>query len=141
MLNVDWTFFIQVANFLILIAVLNWVLVRPTLKILEERRVQVEGSEDEAKRLTAETEARIQDYERELAEARIGAGREKEKIRTEGIERENEIIRTAREQARETVEGMKIKIGNEARDASAVMKQEIKTLSVEIAEKVLGRAI
>jgi F-type H+-transporting ATPase subunit b len=130
-----------VLNFLVLIAVLNWVLVRPTLKILEERRVRVEGSEEEAKRLTAETQKNIEEYEGGLAEARISAGREKERIRMEGIERENEIIRTAREQARKTVEEMKIKIEKEAHDASAVMKQEIKALSAEIAEKVLGRAI
>ncbi len=36
---------------------------------------------------------------------------------------------------------MKLRIGKEAHDASAVMKQEIKALSVGIAEKVLGRAI
>ncbi len=141
MLNVDGTFFIQVINFLILIAILNWVLVRPTLKILEERRVRVEGSEEEAKRLSAETDENIQQYERDLSEARIAAGREKEKIRMEGLERENEIIKTAREQARTTVEEMKQRIGKESRDASVVMKQEIKALSVGIAEKVLGRAI
>lgn len=141
MLNIDWTFFIQVVNFLILIAVLNWLLVKPTLRILEERRVRVEGSEEEAKRLTAEAEINIEEYERDLNEARVGAGREKERIRTEGIERENEIIKSAREQSRKTVEDMKQKIGKEAREASSVMKQEVKALSVEIAEKVLGRSI
>ncbi len=141
MLNINATFFFQVVNFLIIIAVLNWLLVKPTLKILEERRVRVEGSEEEAKRLKAETEGKIQDYERGLAEARINAGREKEKIRMEGLERENEIIKTAREQARKTVEDMKVKIEKEAQDASTVMKQEIKSLSADIAAKVLGRKI
>jgi F-type H+-transporting ATPase subunit b len=140
-LDINATFLIQIVNFLILIAVLNWVLVRPTLKILEERRARVEGSDEEAKRLTVEADEKIQEYERGLVEARVGAGREKERIRMEGIERENEIIKGAREQARKTVEDMKKRIEKEARDASGVMKQEIKTLSVEIAEKVLGRAI
>ncbi len=141
MLNINATFFFQVVNFLIIIAVLNWLLVKPTLKILEERRVRVEGSQEEARRLKAETESKIQDYERGLAEARVNAGREKEKIRMEGIERENEIIKTAREQARKTVDDMKVRIEKEAQDASTVMKQEIKSLSADIAEKVLGRKI
>ena len=109
MLNIDATFFIQVINFLILIAVLNWLLVKPTLRVLEERRVRVEGSEEEARRLTAEADKNIAEYERGLAEARIDAGKQKERIRTEGIERENEIIRAAREQSRKTVEDMKTK--------------------------------
>jgi F-type H+-transporting ATPase subunit b len=53
-LELNYSFFFQVVNFLVLIAVLNWLLVKPTLKILEERRQQVEGSEEEAKRLKAE---------------------------------------------------------------------------------------
>ncbi len=141
MLNVDSTFFIQVINFLILIVVLNWLLVKPTLRILEERKTRVEGSEEEAKRLTTETDNKVQDYERHLNEARVAAGREKERIRMEGIERENEIIRAAREQSRKTVEDMKLKIETEAREASSVMKQEVKALSAQIAEKVLGRSI
>jgi F-type H+-transporting ATPase subunit b len=140
-LNIDSTFFVQVINFLILIAVLNWLLVKPTLRILEERKVRVEGSEAEAKRLTAEADKNTQEYEHNLAEARIGASREKERIRMEGIERENEIVKAAREQSRKTVEDMKLKIEKEAREASSVMKNEVKALSVDIAEKVLGRSI
>jgi F-type H+-transporting ATPase subunit b len=140
-LNIDATFFIQVINFLILIAVLNWLLVKPTLRVLEERRVRVEGSEEEARRLTAEADKNIEEYERGLAEARIDAGRQKERIRTEGIERENEIIRAAREQSRKTVEDMKQRIEKEAHEASSVMKNEVKALSAQIAEKVLGRSI
>lgn len=141
MLNIDATFFIQVINFLILIAVLNWLLVKPTLRVLEERRVRVEGSEEEAQRLTAEADKNIAEYERGLAEARIDAGKQKERIRTEGIERENEIIRAAREQSRKTVEDMKQRIEKEAHEASSVMKNEVKALSAQIAEKVLGRSI
>ena len=141
MLNIDATFFIQVINFLILIAVLNWLLVKPTLRVLEERRARVEGSEEEARRLTDEADKNIAEYERGLAEARIDAGKQKERIRTEGIERENEIIRAAREQSRKTVEDMKQRIEKEAHEASSVMKNEVKALSAQIAEKVLGRSI
>lgn len=141
MLNIDATFFIQVINFLILIAVLNWLLVKPTLRVLEERRVRVEGSEEEARRLTAEADKNIEEYERGLAEARIDAGKQKERIRAEGLERENEIIRAAREQSRKTVEDMKQRIEKEAHEASSVMKNEVKALSAQIAEKVLGRSI
>jgi F-type H+-transporting ATPase subunit b len=140
-LNIDLTFFIQVVNFLILIAALNWLLVKPTLRIIEERRLRVEGSTEEAGRLTAEADKKIEEYERNLGEARVTAGKEKERIRMEGIERENEIIKAAREQSRKTVEDMKMKIEKEAREASAVMKQEVKALSEQIAEKVLGRSI
>lgn len=141
MLNIDSTFFIQVINFIILIVVLNWLLVKPTLRVLEERKVRVEGSEEEARRLTAEADKNIQDYEQSLATARIDAGRQKEQIRMEGIERENEIIKAAREQSRKTVEDMKLRIEKEAREASSVMKNEVKALSAQIAEKVLGRSV
>jgi F-type H+-transporting ATPase subunit b len=138
-LELNNSFFFQVINFLILIAVLNWLLVKPTLRILEERRQRVEGSEEEAKRLKAENEKILLEYEQSLNEARVTAGQQKERLRLEGIERENEIIRTSREEAKKAVEETKEKIELERKNASLAMKEEVKALSEEITRKVLGR--
>jgi F-type H+-transporting ATPase subunit b len=138
-LELNYSFFFQVVNFLVLIAVLNWLLVKPTLKILEERRQQVEGSEEEARRLKAENEKIVLEYEKSLNEARIAAGQQKERLRIEGIERESEIIRTSREEAKKAVEETKEKIELERKNASLAMREEVKALSDEITRKVLGR--
>jgi F-type H+-transporting ATPase subunit b len=141
MLDINITFFFQVANLLIMIVLFYWLLVKPTAKVLEERRQQVEGTGEAAKDLMEETQKRADDYERSLTEARIAAGKQKDQLRMEGIERENEIVKTARELSRKTVEDMKERIAAESRAASASMKEEIKILSAEITKKVLGREI
>ena len=43
MVNIDGTLFVQIANFIILIFVLNSVLYRPIRKILKEREEKVNG--------------------------------------------------------------------------------------------------
>lgn len=141
MLELNHTFFIQIVNFLVFILVINWILVRPALKILDERRNRVEGNEDEAEHLRTETENIIAEYETLLKEARIEASREKDLLRVEGIERENEILKTAREETKKITDKLKREIAKESESALIEMKREADILSKDIAEKILGRGL
>jgi len=141
MLDFNFTFFVQVINFLVLIAILNWLLIKPVMKIIDERRTKVESSEEGAKRLLQETDKALADYERKLAEVRAAAAREKESIRTEGIEREAEIVRAARDESRKMVDEIRERLSIETREASQMLKKDVELLSADIAEKVLGRKL
>jgi F-type H+-transporting ATPase subunit b len=128
-------------NFLLLVLILNWLLVKPVMKIIDERRNRVEGSEGEAERLMKEADESITEYEGKLAEARMSASKEKEKIRMEGVQLETEILKTARDETRMMVEDLKVRIEEESKQASRDMKKEIDSLSLEMAERILGRKI
>jgi F-type H+-transporting ATPase subunit b len=141
LLDINYTLLIQMVNFLLLVLILNWLLVKPVMKIIDERRNRVEGNEDEAERLMNEADENISEYEGKLAEARMTASREKEKIRMEGIQLETEILKTARDETRKMIENMKVRIEEESRQASLDMKKEIDSLSLEMAERILGRKI
>jgi F-type H+-transporting ATPase subunit b len=140
-IKLNITFFIQIVNFLVFIIVINWVLVKPILKVLDERRNRVEGNEEESERLTAEAEKVIAEYEATLKEARIEANREKDRLRTEGIEREAEIIKTAKEETKKMTDRLKEEIARESSVALTEMKKEAGLLSKVIAEKILEREI
>ncbi len=141
LLDINYTLFIQIINFLLLVVILNWLLVKPVMKIIDERRNRVEGNEGEAERLIKEADENISEYERKLAEARMTASKEKEKIRMEGVQLEAEILRTARDETRKMVENLKMRIEEESKQASLNMKTEIDSLSLEMAESILGRKI
>ena len=128
-------------NFLLLVLILNWLLVKPVMKIIDERRNRVEGNEDEAERLMKEADESISEYEGKLAEARMTASKEKEKIRMEGIQLETDILKTARDETRKMIENMKVRIDEESKQASLDMKKEIDSLSLEISERILVRKI
>lgn len=141
MLEFNFTFFVQMINFLALIAILNWLLVKPAMKIINERRSRVEGSNEETRLLLEEVEKNTAGYQQRLSEARILASSEKEKLRQEGSQQEAEIVRKARDEARIMLEEMKSRIARESLDAKDIMRKEIEALSRDIAEKVLGRGV
>ena len=141
MLDINYTLFIQIINFLFLVIILNWLLVKPVMKMIDERRNRVEGSEGEAERLMKEADENISEYESKLIEARMVASKEKEKIRMEGVQLEAEILRTARDETRKMVENLKMRIGEESKQASQNMKKEIDSLSLEMVERILGRKL
>ena len=141
MLEFNFTFFVQLINFLALIAILNWLLVKPAMKIINERRSRVEGSNEETRLLLEEVEKNTTEYQQRLSEARILASSEKEKLRQEGSQQEAEIVRKARDEARIMLEEMKSSIERESLDAKDIMRKEIEALSRDIAEKVLGRGV
>jgi F-type H+-transporting ATPase subunit b len=141
LLDFNFTFFVQLINFLALIAILNWLLVKPAMKIINERRNRVEGSNEETRLLMEEVEKNTLEYQQRLSEARTLANTEKEKLRQEGSQQEAEIVRTAREEARTMLEDMKARIEQESADANKSMRDAIETLSHDIAEKILGRGI
>jgi len=141
LLEFNFTFFVQLINFLALIAILNWLLVKPAMKIINERRSRVEGSNEETRLLLEEVEKNTTEYQQRLSEARILASSEKEKLRQEGSQQEAEIVRKARDEARIMLEEMKSSIERESLDAKDIMRKEIEALSRDIAEKVLGRGV
>lgn len=141
MLEFNFTFFVQLINFLALIAILNWLLVKPAMKIINERRSRVEGSNEETRLLLEEVEKNTAEYQQRLSEARILASSEKEKLRHEGSQQETEIVKKARDEARIMLEEMKSSIERESLDAKNTMRKEIEALSRDIAEKVLGRGV
>jgi F-type H+-transporting ATPase subunit b len=140
-LELNYTLFIQLVSFLVFIALMNWVLVKPALKILNDRRVKVEGTEEDAAQLVAKSEDIIVEYDTILSEAKAEASKERERLKSEGIEKENGILMTVREESKKLTDQLKIEIGKESKEALNEMKQHSDILSKEIAEKILGRKL
>ncbi len=141
MLELNYTLFIQLFSFLVFIFLMNWVLVKPALKILNDRRVKVEGTEEDAAQLVAKSEDIITEYDTILSEAKAEASKERERLKSEGIEKENGILKTVREESKKLTDQLKIEIGKESEEALNEMKIHSDILSKEIAEKILGRKL
>ncbi|MBN2297167.1 MAG: ATP synthase F0 subunit B, partial [Deltaproteobacteria bacterium] len=73
MIELNWTFFVQVLNFLVLMFILNKILYKPILKVLDERDERVVGGQTKAKQLIAESEKIFTSYSDKLQVAKIEA--------------------------------------------------------------------
>jgi F-type H+-transporting ATPase subunit b len=92
---INWfTVFAQMLNFLILVALLRWVLYKPILKVMHKRQAQLQERWQEAEQLQAQAQHAIATYQQQqqelqqqqaavLAEARATAEQERQHLLTQ----------------------------------------------------------
>lgn len=141
LIDIDWTAIVQFALFLALFALANRFLFQPYLQLRERRKAGIEGAREEADRMTAEADAKLASYEKEIAMARERAGEEGRKIRREGIAREAELTGAARAQAQAAIDAAQTTMRRETEAARAQLMPQAEALSRAISSKLLGREV
>jgi len=141
MVSIDSTLFYQIVNFLLLIYILNVLLYKPILRILDERKKRLQGSEDEIRALHQTIEQKTAEYEEKIRRAKLEAMNQRNEIQKEGTEEGKKIIDGAKEDIAKMMEDFKVKMAGEMDNARLILNTQSKALSLEIAEKVLGRGI
>ena len=141
MIELNWTLFLQFANFMILMAVLNALLYKPLRAALRARKDTIEGSKAKVQDIDEQVQAQIARYEAQLQEARQQGGEERAALRKTAEEEETRILGGANQKAAEKLQSIKEQIQEEAGAARQALRNETKTLAQDIAGKVLGRAV
>lgn len=141
MIELNWTLFLQFANFMILMAVLNALLYKPLRAALQARKDTIEGSRAKVQDIDEQVQAQIARYEAQLQEARQQGGEERAALRKTAQEEEARILGGANQKAAEKLQSIKEQIQEEAGVARQTLRNETKTLAQDIAGKVLGRAV
>ena len=141
MISVDGSLFIQIANFLLLIWVLNRILYRPIRNMLEKRKEKINGLQSSISNCEEGVQKKETAFRDGIKEARA-----------EGLKRKNEMIQAAEEEEKRIIAKINEKAAAElqkirekvAQDAEAVrlsLLQEVDNFANEIGEKILGRAV
>jgi len=141
MVELNFTVWIQMINFIALIFILNFFLYKPVLKIVEKRNKKLEESDEEVKSLNETIENNMAKYEEKIRQARIGAAVERDKVQEEGSEEGKAIIGKVRDEISEKLGEFKGKLQDETDKARDVLRDQTRTIATEISEKVLGRGI
>lgn len=141
MVNLDYTIWIQMFNFLFLIFLLNVFLYKSILKIIGKRNQQLQDSDEEVKELNQTIEQKIAEYEEKVRQARIEAIDQKNEIEQTGSEEGGKIIEEAKSKISQMIQELHGKIEKEMDEARDFLKKQSLNTSIEIAEKVLGRSI
>jgi len=139
--DINLTLFVQMANFLVLIAILNYLLYKPILAILDKRKSRLDESEGEIKRLNATVEQKAAEYEEKLRLAKQDALEKKNEILKEAADNAKAIIDERRSRIPAMLAEFQGKVGQEVDAARRILKDQSQKISAEIAEKVLGRSL
>lgn len=141
MVDINLTLFVQMANFLVLIVILNYLLYKPILAILDKRKRRLDESEGEIKRLNATVEQKAAEYEEKLRLAKQDALGKKNEILKEAADSAKAIIDERRSKIPAMLAEFQGKVGQEVDAARRILKDQSQKISAEIAEKVLGRSL
>ena len=140
--DLNWPFvFIQLALFVGLVLILKPVLFDPMLKLFEEREKRIDGARLQARKIDEKSSTALVKYEAEMAKARATANADRERIRTEAVKREQEILGDVRASASRALDEGKRAAHAEAERVRATLKTEASALARELASRVLGREI
>ena len=141
MIKLDWTLFLQFANFMILMAVLNALLFKPLRAALRERRETVDGSKSKVTDLEEQIQAQVARYEAQLQEAKLQGNQERAAMRKAAQEEETKILAAAHDKATQKIQTIKEQIASEADADRAALRSGTEVLAKDVAGKVLGRTV
>ncbi|MGC9324511.1 MAG: F0F1 ATP synthase subunit B [Desulfomonilia bacterium] len=141
MIELNWTFFVQVVNFLILMFILNKILYKPILKVLDERDERIVGGQQKAKKLTDERENLFREYNQKLYAAKVEAMNIKNASRNQAVEQANAIIEEARKKADEIIIQMQQDMSQEIARVKKELEPELGIMAATIAQQILGRKV
>src|SRR4051812_42758032 len=141
LIDVDLTVVVQFVLFLVLFVIANRFLFQPYLQLRERRKAGIDGARAEAERMTAQADAKLADYEKQLATARDRANEEGRKVRLEAAAHEREVTDQARAAAQAASEEAQATMRRETEAARGQLMPQAEALARAITSKLLGREV
>ena len=141
MVDIDYTVFIQLFLFLLLIWILNQVLYKPLLQIMDRRKDILDKAQEEVKTVQETIDRRVAAYEEKIRSAKMEAMGQKGDLAKEGSEAAKVITDKAKGEIAGLMGEFQAKLEKELASARDLLRNQSRVISLEIAEKVLGRSI
>jgi len=141
MIELNWSIFLQMFNFLLLMFILNKILYKPILKILEEREKKISDGQQEVKDLAAQGNKLVATYNEKLQAAKVEAMASKANARKQAVEQVNAVIQEARGKAEQEILQVRQRVASEIETAKKQLEPELASMAATIAEQVLGRKV
>lgn len=141
MIMPDYTLFVQIANFLILLVVLNAILYRPIRRILKNRREEMGAFQNKIQELEGKFTSYTKRIQEGTAEARKEGLKEKGSLKKNGQEEEKQMLREASSRASGQIGDARKEMEERLKEVRLSLEKEMALFSKELAEKVLGRSL
>jgi F-type H+-transporting ATPase subunit b len=141
LIDIDLTVVVQFVLFVILYLVANKMLFQPYLDLRARRKAGIDGARAEAERMTGQADAKLAEYEKQLAVARNRANEEGRKVRAEATAHEREVTEKARTTVQTATNEAQARMRAETEAARRELMPQADALAHSIASKLLGREV
>ena len=141
MIDINYTLFIQIANFLVLMWILNVIFYRPIQNMLAERAKKMSDMNSGIDGARQGVKQQADSLRKGLEKARREGMVQKEALVKAGAEEEKKIIAEINAKAQKEMEKMREQVAADVAKAEAQLSREVSVFAQAIGEKILGRAI
>jgi F-type H+-transporting ATPase subunit b len=141
MINVDGSVFIQIANFIFLIWIMNMILYKPIRKALLQRKEKVSGLERCITDFNIHAQEKENAFASGIKEARASGLKEKQSLIQSGSDEEKIVIENINKKAQAELVKSREKIAKDAESVRVSLQKELDTFVNAIGQKILGRAV
>jgi len=141
MINLDWTLFAQIINFLVLLFLLNLVLFRPIRRSLRERQARLAAEAGEVDGIHAQGQGVKNQIQESLTAARRDGLSQKEQLRQEGAQAEATLMEQVKAEVDAQRAQVEKKIKEDLDKARKALEDQAKSFAQTMASKILGREV
>jgi len=138
LVSINFTLFVQLANFLILLVVLNFLLFKPILRVLDEREKLVKDAAEIKERLSGLADENIARYESQLLSAKQESMSIRTASRSEALGEFRKILQDTKEENAKELDIARKTLAAQAEESRTVLKTEAENLADKVAAKLLG---
>jgi F-type H+-transporting ATPase subunit b len=139
MIDLDGTFFLQMAIFFALFAVLYTALFKPLMGVFDARESAIDGAKQKSRELEVSAEEKFQRFETEMKKVRIEATQERDRVRQDALNLERELLSKSRAEADKMMKEADATLTQEGAKVRAEILASAPQLASDIAERLLGR--
>ena len=137
----DGTLVFHILLILLMVAILNATLFKPINRILAERDATTRGRFSEAQTLIQSAQEKLELYEAQLREARAEGYALTEQERLSSLKEREQQVKNIRGELGTWLAAEKQKLARETQLAKEELGLESRTLSEEIASRIIGRQV
>ena len=141
MISINATLLLQVIHFLILMFILNRLMLRPILKIIQDRAAHTDNTKKKALQLEQKIDALEEELRKREADARKKAAEERSNIRSAGMGEAQVVLGESQKEVASIRASAEAEADREAARTQPHLKDEAVALVDVIIERVIGRKV
>jgi F-type H+-transporting ATPase subunit b len=134
-LSVVWVIFFV----LLLTIVLDRFLLKPILRVMEQREHAIRSARELAERSASEARATLAEFDQKTAAARADVYRQMDEMRRAALDERTEIMARTRAEAEAQIAAASAQLQAEAEEARRKLSADAEVLGAAVAERILGR--
>jgi len=141
MIDINITLFIQMANVLVLVFLMNLVLYRPIRKLVAQRNQFMADKQNVIDRADKESAEALREFEGTIQTARTKGRQKVQEMKELAYQQEKDLLQKSAEESAKQLAGIRQTIKAEIGKARKQLRAHIQAFSLDLAQKILGRSI